>query len=461
MTVSSHADGAAEPSRADFVTEKKARRKLLTAGLTGSTIEWYDFFLYGTAAALIFPRVFFPEMTPLMGVLLSFGTFWAGFLARPIGGLLAGHFGDRYGRKPTVVVCLSGMALGTFLIGCLPEAGTVGILAPLLLVLLRFVQGLAAGGQWGGIMLLLTESGDPKKRGFAGTFGQTSVPVAIIVVNVLFIGVSTLLPEDTFFSWGWRIPFLLSALMFPVVLYIQTRVEDTPEFVALQKNVDSRQQRVIKAPIGEVIRRHWKTIILGCGLMAATNSLFYVSVAGLLSYAVDVLHMQRSAMLATIVLCSVVMIVVLPLAGAISDRIGRRPLILIGGLGVAAWAYPYFWLVDTGSLVAVFFAISVGYVFQGFTYGPMAAFLGELFAPNVRYSGASAAYQLSAIVVSGATPILMTASIARTGSTHLFAVFIVLMGLATFLSAWLLPETNPAEVRADPKAIPGAQLHTS
>ncbi|MEW1773577.1 MFS transporter [Streptomyces sp. NPDC086777] len=434
--------------------------QLLVAGLIGSSIEWYDFFLYGTAAALVFPHVFFPHSSAFMGTLLSFSTFWAGFVARPLGGLLAGHFGDRYGRKPTVVVCLTGMAVATFLIGCLPSAAQVGTLAPVLLVLLRFVQGAAAGGQWGGIALLLTESAHPKRRGFAGTFGQTSVPVAVIIVNLIFTTTSTVVSSDAFLSWGWRIPFLLSAVMFPVVLHIQRKVEDTPDFRELQEAAArTTQARVVRAPVAEAVRRNWRRILLGCGTLSATNSLFYVSVTGLLSYGTTTLHMDRNSLLTATLLSSALMAGILPCAGHLSDRFGRRRLILVGGLGVAAWAFPYFALVDTASVPLVFVAVTVGFLFQGLTYAPMAAYLGELFAPDVRYSGVSFAYQLSAIAVSGSTPVLMTTVIAKTGTTTLVALYITLMGLITFLSAWFLPETNPAEVRADPEKLPGTQLY--
>ncbi|QPP07854.1 MHS family MFS transporter [Streptomyces bathyalis] len=454
-----HVDGGGSaPAPA---AERRSSRKLLAAGLIGSSIEWYDFFLYGMAAALAFPHVFFPDSSPLMGTLLSFSTFWAGFVARPLGGVLAGHFGDKYGRKPTVVVCLVGMTAATFLIGCLPSAATVGILAPTLLVVLRFLQGIAAGGQWGGIALLLTESASAKRRGFAGTFGQTSVPVAVIIANLVLIAASTLLPSDAFLSWGWRIPFLLSAVMFPVVLYIQTKVEDTPDFRKLQEEAARKQQAtVVRAPLNEAVRRNWGRILLGCGTLSATNSLFYVSITGLLSYGTTTLHMERNSLLTVTLLSSALMTVVLPVAGHLSDKFGRRILILVGGLGVAAWAFPYFALVGTKSAPLIFVAVAVGFLFQGLTYGPAAAFLGELFAPNVRYSGASLAYQLSAIVVSGGTPILMTAVIAETGTTTLVAVYIALMGLITFASAWFLPETNPLEVRRDPDALPGAHLYS-
>jgi MFS family permease len=440
-------------------TRRRAFRKLLAAGLVGSSIEWYDFFLYGTAAALVFPKVFFPHSSALTGTLLAFSTFWAGFVARPIGGVLAGHFGDKYGRKPVVVTCLALMGAATFLIGCLPSASAVGALAPILLVTLRFIQGLATGGQWGGIVLLLTESASPKRRGFAGTFGQTSVPVAVILSNLIFVAASALMPNDAFLTWGWRIPFLFSVVMFSVVVYIQARVEDTPEFRELQREVARPEKAVVRTPLAQVIRGKWGTILLGCGLLSATNSLFYVSISGLLSYGTGSLGLQRNSLLAVVLISSVAMLVAIPWSGHISDKIGRRPLILIGGLGVAVWGFPYFWLVGTASLPLIFVAVTVGFVFQCLTYGPVASFLGELFAPSVRYSGASLAYQLSAIIVSGGTPFLMTALIANTGSTLPVAAYITVMGLITFASAWFLPETNPAEVRDDPLAIPGAQLY--
>jgi MFS family permease len=439
--------------------ERWAFRKLLAAGLVGSSIEWYDFFLYGTAAALVFPHVFFPHASALTGTLLAFSTFWAGFLARPIGGIIAGHLGDKYGRKPVVVACLAVMGAATFLIGCLPSATAVGPLAPTLLVVLRFVQGIATGGQWGGIVLLLTESAGAKRRGFAGTFGQTSVPVAVIISNVIFVAASGFMSNDAFLSWGWRIPFLVSVVMFAVVIYIQSKVEDTPEFRTLRQRASRSDDAVLRAPLLQVVRSKWGFILLGCGLLSATNSLFYVSISGLLSYATNSLGVQRDPLLAVVLASSVAMLFVLPWSGHISDKIGRRPLILIGGLGVAVWAFPYFWLVGTASLGLIFVAVVVGFIFQCLTYGPIASYLGELFAPKVRYSGASLAYQLSAVIVSGGTPFLMTALIAGTGSTLPVAGYIALMGLITFACAWFLPETNTADVRNDPLAVPGAHLY--
>jgi MFS family permease len=458
MTETAEPSGeAAEPQPA---IPPKSHRKLLAAGLIGSSIEWYDFFLYGTAAALVFPHVFFPSSSPLTGTLLSFSTFWAGFIARPLGGILAGHFGDRYGRKPMVVTCLLGMGLATFLIGCLPSAASIGIAAPVLLVTLRFVQGLACGGQWGGIVLLLIESTSPKRRGFAGTFGQMGVPFGVILGNVAFLAATAVMPEASFMDWGWRIPFFFSALLFPVVLYIQTKVEDTPEFRALQAEVSKKKpQRVARAPLSEAIRKDWRRILLACGMLAATNCLFYISIAGVLSYATEKLGMSHESLLAVSLVTSLIGAAAILWSGAVSDRVGRRPMVLIGAALLVVWAFPYFWLVDTRSLWAFFVALAVGGVFQSMTYGPVAAYIGEMFAPNIRFSGASLAYQLAAITVSGATPLVMTALIAETGSTTLVSVFVALMGLITFGCTWALRETNPAEVRADPDAVPGELLH--
>jgi MFS family permease len=448
------------PLLEDANERKRAHRKLLAAGLIGSSIEWYDFFIYGTAAALVFPHVFFPEASPLAGTLLSFSTFWAGFVARPIGGVLAGHYGDKIGRKPMVVICLLGMGVATFLIGCLPSASTIGYIAPILLVILRFAQGMACGGQWGGIVLLLTESAGPKKRGFSGTFGQMGVPLGVIFGNLVFLAATAALSMDAFLSWGWRVPFWCSVLLFPVVLYVHTKVEDTPEFRELQEEAEqNKEAAVAQAPLAEAIKLHWRKILLGCGLLAGTNSVFYISIAGLLSYGTTELGMNRNSLLAAVLVASGILCLVVLWAGSMSDRIGRRPLIMVGGAGVALFAFPYFWLVDTANVALVFVALAVSQVFTSMIYGPLAAFMGELFEPRVRYSGASLAYQLAAITISGGTPFIMTAIIANTGSTALVSVYLVVMGAITLVCAWVLHETNPAEVRRDPNAIPGEHLY--
>lgn len=456
------------PAVADASARRRAHRKLLTAGLIGSSIEWYDFFVYGTAAALVFPTVFFPQSSAFAATLLAFSTFAVGFIARPLGGILAGHYGDKIGRKPMVVICLLLMGVATFAIGCLPSAHTIGAAAPILLVSLRFLQGLSCGGQWGGIVLLLTESAGPKKRGFAGTFGQMGVPLGLVLGNLMMIAASTGMPDAAFESWGWRVPFWFSIVLFPVVLYIHTKVEDSPEFKQLQNEVEAKREdtgTVAQAPLAEAVRGHWRRILLGAGLLAATNSAFYVAIAGFVSYgsqpeAKGGLGMDRDVILTCIMVTSVVMPLVIMWAGKMSDRVGRRPLILVGAGALMVWAFPFFWLAETtnGPLLCV--AMLVSSVGQALTYGPLAAFMGELFEPRVRYSAASLAYQLAAVVVSGFTPLVMTAIIADTRSTSGVSLFLIVMAAITLASAFFLRETNSREVREDPDAVPGRLVAT-
>ncbi len=426
--------------------------KLMIAGLVGSSIEWYDFFIYATAAALVFGDLFFPGASPLVATLLSFSTFWAGFVARPIGGLLFGHIGDRIGRKPALVTCLVLMGLATFLIGVLPTSSSIGVVAPVVLVVLRFLQGIAVGGQWGGVVLLLTESVGKDRRGLAGTFGQMGVPVGIILGNVAFLLVSASVSPEAFLAWGWRVPFLASAVLFPVVLFIQLRIEDTPAFKQLREHKQAEATQVARAPLAEVVRTHMRTILLGSGLLFATNAIFYVSIAGVLDYATRELGVARDALLLITLASSGFGIAVILVAGVLSDRWGRRPLILAGAGLITVWAFPFFWLIDTGSLMLIAIAVTVGGVGSSLTYGPLAAYLGELFEPRVRYSGVSLAYQLAAILVSGGTPFIMTALLAATGSSAAVSAFLLVMGLITVGSVLGLRETRTTASRGRPVA---------
>lgn len=422
--------------------ERRTLRKLMAAGLVGSSLEWYDFFIYATAAALVFPKLFFPDASPLIGLLLSFSTFWAGFIARPVGGLVFGHVGDKFGRKPALVACLGMMAAATFLIGLLPTSATLGVLAPVLLVLLRFVQGIAVGGQWGGVVLLLTETAGPGKRGFAGTFGQAGVPLGVILGNVAFLVVGATVPPADFAAWGWRVPFLASALLFPVVLFIQLKVEDSPVFREIKQR-RAEAPVAAPAPLREVLRTHRRTVLLGSGLMFASNAIFYVGIAGVLDYATRELGLARNSVLVVTLLSSLLSVPVILLAGRWSDRHGRRPLVIVGAVGLIVWAFPYFWLIDTASLGLIFVALAVGGVASSLVYGPVAAYLAELFEPHVRYSGASLAYQLASILVSGGTPFIMTALLVATGSSASVSAFLLVMGVVTLASVLGLRETHP------------------
>ena len=423
----------------------KLMRKLMAAGLIGSSIEWYDFFIYGTAAALVFGTVFFPDASPLMGTLLAFSTFSAGFIARPLGGLVFGYVGDRVGRKPAVLMCLILVTVGTFLIGCLPSADSIGIAAPIILVILRFVQGIAVGGQWGGVVLLLTESAMPGQKGKSGSFGQMGVPGGLLLGTFAFIVAGVAVPGDQFVEWGWRIPFLASALLLPVVLFIHRSVEETPAFRQLQAEAASRaaDAAVHKTPVRDVVKTEWRRLLLGAGVFFSSNAVFYVGVAGVLDYGTRELGIARNSLLNISLIASFIGLLTIFVAGTLSDRFGRKPLMIFGTGGLVVWAFPYFLLVDTASLGAIFVAVTVGGILSSMVSGPYAAFLGELFKPNVRYSGMSIAYQLTAILISGGTPFIMTALLAEFGTTMAVSGYMFALGVISLVCAIAVPETHP------------------
>lgn len=449
---------ASTAGSAPSAVDRAGRRKVLGAGLVGSSLEWYDFFIYATAAALVFPAVFFPDSTAVTGTLLSFSTFWAGFLARPIGGIVVGHLGDKFGRKPAVVGCLMMMGIATFAIGVLPSAATIGVLAPILLVTMRFLQGFAVGGQWGGLALLTIESAKPERRGFAGTFAQMGVPLGVILGNSAFLIVGAVLSEAAFADWGWRVPFLLSALLIPVGLFVQMRVEETPAFKEAKAEAASRKEGVVEAPLAEAIKTKWRTILLGAGILFVTNAIFYTSIAGVLDYGTRELGLERNALLGAILVSSAITIVGILLAGRWSDKVGRRLPTIIGASLLTIVAFPFFMLVDTGSIVLVGVALILGGIGTSLTYGPAAAFLGELYDARVRYSGASLSYQLAAILISGGTPFITTALLEATGTSASVSGFLFILGLITLFCAIKLPETAPAklEERRGSKPRPSA-----
>ncbi|MCP9946657.1 MHS family MFS transporter [Streptomyces somaliensis] len=420
------------------------------AGLVGSSIEWYDFFIYGTAAALVFGTVFFPDASPLIGTLLAFSTFWAGFIARPLGGMVFGVIGDRMGRKPAVMICLIMVTAGTFLIGCLPSTSSIGVAAPILLVVLRFVQGIAVGGQWGGVVLLLTESAMPGRRGRSGSFGQMGVPIGLLLGTASFLIVAKAVPGAAFVEWGWRIPFLASALLLPVVVFIHTKVEETPAFRELKEAAEAAAEKkaVGRTPLRDVVATEWRRILLGAGVLFSSNAVFYVGVAGVLDYGTRELGLDRDALLRVSLLSSLIGVFIVYAAGSASDRFGRKPLMVAGAALLVLWAFPYFWLVDSASLLAIFIATLVGGIGSSLVFGPYAAFLGELFEPRVRYSGMSLAYQLTAILISGGTPFIMTALLARFDTTAAVSTYMALVGLVSLFCAFRVPETHPAGARS-------------
>jgi MFS transporter, MHS family, shikimate and dehydroshikimate transport protein len=426
-------------------------RKVALAAMAGSAIEWYDFFIYLTAAALVFGPLFFPDFSPVAGVLASFSTAAVGFVARPVGGALFGHFGDKLGRKPTLVIALLTMGTATTLVGLLPTYATIGAAAPIILFVLRFCQGLAVGGQWGGAVLLATEYAPEGKRGFYGSFAQVGVPVGLVLGNGIFLILSGVLGEDAFAAWGWRIPFVLSVILIGVALYIQLRLEETPAFRQLQERQASEQSDEGEAtsPVVEVIRDHPKQILLAGGAFFLVNGAYYVMITGMLDYGTRELGVAQNTMLAAVLISSFAQIFFLTGWSALSDRVGRRPVYMTGAVLLGLWAFPMFWLVNTQSAFLITLALFVGQMFLAMMYGPQAALFAEMFSARVRYSGASLGYQLASVFAGGLAPIIMVWLLESTGTSLSVSLYIFAMAVVTFTSVYLITETYEDEMVED------------
>ena len=422
---------------------KSNMQKVALTALAGTSIEWYDFFLYGAAAALIFPTAFFGEATPSTALILSLLTFAAGFIARPIGGIIFGHYGDRVGRKKTLVIALILMGVSSTLIGLLPTYTMIGVTAPILLTSLRFAQGLAIGGQWGGAMLLVTESAPSDKRGYYGAFAQAGAPVGVILANLAFIITSSLVSEESFYSWGWRIPFLASAILIGISMYIQLNLEDTKAFKELQamREVhEDNNQAAQRSPILEAIKKYPKRIALAAGAFLSIQVTFYILIAFLLAYGVSSAEISRDDMLAAVLIASAIMVPCQFIFSSYSDRHGRKGIFMAGAIFTGLWAFAIFPLVDTGNFWLIVLAITMGLIFVGMMYGPQAAFFTELFSTEVRYSGATLGYQFGAIL-GGAFAPTIAAFLWNNYGIFWVSVYIAFASLLTLFSVMALTET--------------------
>ncbi len=427
-------EGAAGP------TSPTELRRVAVSSLIGTAIEYYDFLIYASLAALVFGKVFFPHSDAALATIASFGTFAAGYVARPIGGLLFGHFGDRLGRKSILIVTMTLMGVSSFLIGLLPSYESIGVLAPVLLVILRVVQGVALGGEWGGATLLVAEHAQPERRGFWNGMVQMGSPIGSLLAT-LVVTVVTWLPEDALLSWGWRIPYLLSAVLLVAGLYIRLNVSESPAY----KQIASRPERL---PLARVLRRP-KAIVLAWAVGIGPFALTALLSTYMISYATAIGYQTSSAMTA-VLLVSLTSLWAIPLFSAISDRVGRRPVVLFGAIGIAVFAWPMYALVDSRVVPLLFVALIIGQVLQSAMYAPLGALLSEMFPTAVRYTGVSMGYQLAALVGAGFTPLLASVLLADDVRSLPLVLLAGCCGVVTVSAVLAIRETKGTDLEFVP-----------
>jgi MFS family permease len=416
-------------------------RKAVIAATIGTTIEWYDFFIYGTAAGLIFGKLYFPHEAPLTATLAAFGTYFIGFIGRPIGAAIFGHYGDRIGRKATLIATLLCMGIATFLIAFVPTYASIGIWGAVILTVLRMLQGIGVGGEWGGSVLLAMEwSRTHGQRGLVASWPQFGVPSGLFLSNLVILAVSAW-SGDQFATWGWRVPFALSIILVGIGLWIRLGILETPVFQALLN-----KNKIEKAPIVEVIKRQPREIVLSAFLRMAEQAPFYIFTAFVFAYATGTLHMSRDLILAAVLVGSCVSFVTIPLSGHISDRIGRRKMYLIGAVVTGIFGFIYFGLVDTALPVLVFIAIVLSLIPHDMMYGPQAALIAEAFTPRLRYSGSSLGYQLASIIAGGPAPLIATALFARYHSGYVISIYIALCAVVSVIAAAMMPDYTGQDI---------------
>ena len=424
-------------------------RRVIVASLIGTSLEWYDFFIYGTAAALVFNKLFFPSFEPLVGTLLAFATYAVGFIARPLGGVVFGHYGDKLGRKNVLVVTLLMMGIATFAIGLMPTHATIGVWAPILLVALRFVQGLGLGGEWGGAVLMTLESGDDRRRGLNASWPQVGVPIGLLLANGVLSLMGGITSDAAFLSWGWRVPFLLSGLLVIVGLWIRLTIAESPLFQAVEA-----EDTKARTPIVEVLRTYPRQVLLAIGARVGVDVAFYTFVLFITTYIATYLGLPRSYALNAVLVAAAVQVFLIPWFGHLSDRFGRRPVYLFGAVGAAVWVFVFFALLDTGSFLLILLATVVSLVFHAAMYGPQASFIAEMFPTRVRYTGASMGYQLAGILGGALAPIISVALLDRFDTSLVVSLYVVLVLAVTAVCVLLSPETSRLDLRADPTAQP-------
>ncbi|AHH96667.1 MFS transporter [Kutzneria albida] len=420
--------------------------RIVAASLIGTTVEWYDFFLYGSASALVFNKLFFPTFDPLTGTLLALTTYAIGFVARPVGGLVFGHFGDRVGRKTLLVLSLLLMGGATFAMGLLPTYASVGVAAPLLLTLLRLVQGFALGGEWGGAVLIVSEHGDPRRRGFWASWPQAGAPGGNLLATAVLAVLAAVQSDAELLAWGWRVPFLLSGVLVGIGLWIRVSIAESPVFAEAAARAGTAE----RAPIVAVLRGQWREVLVAMGARIGENTSYYVITSFILIYVTESLKLPKSVGLNAVLIGSAVEFAAIPLWGALSDRIGRRPVSLIGAVGMVGWVFVFFALLDSRSPGTIILATTLALLLHGAMYGPQAALFAELFGTRVRYSGASIGYQLASILAGGLAPLIATALLQSSGVSTPVALYVAAGALLTALAVAVARETKGSSLTEQP-----------
>jgi metabolite-proton symporter len=415
---------------------------VIVASLIGTSLEWYDFFLYSTAAAVVFNRLFFPNASPVTGTLLAFTTAAVGFVARPLGGIVFGHLGDRRGRKQVLVLTLLLMGTATVLIGALPTYASVGLAAPVLLAVLRFLQGLGLGGEWGGAVLMTLEHGAPERRGLNTSWPQVGVPAGNLLAAGALGLLGAVLSDDAFLSWGWRLPFFLSGVLVLAGLWIRLSVAESPLFTEVEQT-----GATVRMPLVEVVRRHPRQLLVAMAARIGTDVAFYTFTVYSLVYVTGTVGRERSVGLTAVLVGSAFQLVLIPAFGGLSDRFGRRPVYAVGAVAAAAWAFAFFPLLRTGSTPVIVLAVVVALLTHAAMYGPQAAFIAELFATELRYSGASMGYQVAGVLGGGIAPIVAIALVRATGTSFAVSVYVLAMVVLTLVALAVAPETSERAVR--------------
>ncbi len=429
--------------------DKKQTRKVLTASLVGSSIEWFDYFLYGTMAALVFNQIFFVNEDPTVGLMLAYASFALSFFIRPFGGIIFSHIGDRIGRKKTLVITLSMMGFATFAMGLLPTYQAIGVAAPILLITLRLIQGLGIGGEWGGALLLATEYAPPERRGFFGSIPQMGVTIGMMM-GTLALYIMTLLPEAAFLSWGWRVPFILSAFLVVFGLWIRKGIDETPEFKAVQASGE-----IPKLPIVDTLKYYWREVLIAIGAKVVETAPFYIFGTFVVSYATTNLEFSRTATLSAVMIATIITTILIPFMGALSDRVGRKRMYVTGAVAMGLFAFPYFWLLQQGSVILLIVATIIG---LGVIWAPITAVLGtmfsEIFDAKVRYTGVTLGYQIGAALAGGTAPLVATFLLVTFDNSYVpVALYIMLTSVISLLSIWAVKDLSGTKNQAKAAAL--------